>query len=200
MPQDPAGASPGEPLDSTALLLAQARAGDESARNRLFARFLPLLRGWARRRLPLHARDLAETDDLVQVTLMRALARLDAFEARREGAFLAYLRTILLNSVREELRRSRRRGTRLELDAELPDSRPSLVEQFAGRRTMERYEAALVELDDAQRQAVILRLEFGYAWDAIAEATGAASAAAARMQVSRALRALAERIDGTRAG
>lgn len=185
-------------LDSTALLIDRARGGDDAAREALFARFLPIVRGWAHRRLPYRARDLAETEDLVQVTLMRALRRLDQFEAQREGAFLAYLRTILLNAVREEIRRSGRRGIRAELHDDVPDTRRSVVEQVAGRDSLERYERALATLDEVARHAVLLRIEFDYPYDQIAAAIGSPSADAARMTVVRALRALARTIDATR--
>lgn len=184
-------------LDSTAILIDRARAGDSAARETLFARFLPIVRGWAHRRLPTRARDLAETEDLVQVTLLRALRRLDVFEVQREGAFLAYLRTILLNAVREEIRRSSRRGIRAELTDDLPDSQRSVVEQVAGRRSLERYELALASLDEAARHAVLLRIEFGYPYDQIAEAIGSPSPDAARMSVVRAVRELARIIDAS---
>src|SRR5262245_31483701 len=103
MPQsrdDPALRSP-RPVESTAVLVDRIRHGDEAALERLFERYLPLLQRWAHGRLPARARGTADTDDLVQVTLMRALKRIEVFEVRREGAFLAYLRSILLNAVRE---------------------------------------------------------------------------------------------------
>lgn len=183
------------PLDSTAYLIERVRGGDDDARDALFTRFLPLLRAWAHRRLPARARDLNETDDLVQVTLLRALRRLPEFEARREGAFLAYLRTILLNSVREEIRRSGRRGRPEELPENLVDARRSVVEQVSGREALERYERALARLPEATQQAVLLRIEFDYSYEQVAEALGSPSAAAARMTVVRALRDLAKAID-----
>lgn len=187
---------PDEPaLDSTALLIERARGGDDSARETLFARFLPVLRTWGHRRLPSRARDLADTEDLVQVTLLRALRRLDEFRPEREGAFLAYLRTILLNAVREEIRRSSRRGTREDVSDDLPDTHRSIVEQVAGRQALERYERALSTLPDTVQQAVLLRLEFGYSYEQIAEATGSRSPDAARMTVVRALKALAGALD-----
>lgn len=187
--------TPPSPLDSTALLIERARGGDDSAREALFARFLPVLREWGHRRLPSRARDLADTEDLVQVTLLRALRRLDEFRPEREGAFLAYLRTILLNAVREEIRRSSRRGTREEVHDDLPDAHRSIVEQVAGRQALERYERALATLPDAAQQAVLLRLEFGYDYERIAEAIGARSPDAARMTVVRALKSLAGALD-----
>lgn len=198
LPDGPAPESPD--LESTAFLLEQVRQGDTQARERLVHRFLPLLRRWAHGRLPGHARSLADTDDLVQVSLLRALDHVDGFEARREGAFLAYLRRILLNAVRDEIRRSARRPTD-DVDAvELSAPGPSLLEEQVGRDTLEAYEAALTRLTEAQREAVIMRLEFGYSYPQIADAMGRTTPNAARMLVARALVQLAEEMDDHRQG
>jgi RNA polymerase sigma-70 factor (ECF subfamily) len=180
--------------ESTAVLLHRARGGDDDARERLAARFLPLLRRWAHGRLPPAARGALDTDDLVQVTLIKALAHIGTFEAEREGAFMAYLRRILLNHLRDELRRAR--PGREGVEEELPDRAPSVVEEAIGRQVMERYEEALQELEERPREAVILRLEFGYSHEEVAEAVGCPSANAARMLVSRALLRLAELLNG----
>jgi len=178
--------SPRHPTESTATLLFRLRGGDDGAREQLIARYLPMLRRWAHGRMPARARSLADTDDLVQVTLLKALDRLGEFEPRGEGAFLAYLRRILLNSLRDELRRAASRpGEPLAL--ELPDGMPSLVEQAIGREMVERYEQALEELEERPREAIILRLEFGYSHQEVAEAVGYPSANTARMAVARAL-------------
>ena len=187
--------SPDPSPSATAILLARARVGDVDAREALFQRFLPILRSWAHRRLPLHARDLNETADLVQITLLRALNRIDQFEARGEGAFLAYLRQILLNVVREEIRRSTRRGTHESLHETLASPYASVVERVIGAEQVERYQEALATLNEEQQQGVILRLEFGYTYEQIAEALDKPSADAARMTVVRALSALARSID-----
>ncbi len=191
MDQPPADA----PLDATAVLLERVRGGDEAAREALVQRFLPMLRRWGHGRLPGHARGLADTDDLVQTTLLRALDRVDTFEARREGAFLAYLRRILLNAVRDEVRRARRRPAEPIGDQEFAEDAPSLLEQQVGRDLMETYEAALASLTPAQQEAVIMRLEFGYAYQQVADAMGRTTANAARMLVARALVDLAEAMD-----
>ncbi len=195
------GAAPDAPapaLDSTAFLLAEARGGSEPAREKLVARFLPLLRRWAHGRLPSHARGLADTDDLVQVSLVRALSHLDEFELRREGAFLAYLRRILLNSLRDEIRRSRRRPGEPIDELELATDAPSLLERQIGREAMEAYEAALARLTPAQQEAVVMRLEFGYSYPQIADAMGRTTPNAARMLVARALVQLGEDMDAHR--
>jgi len=178
-------------MESTVQLLDSARDGDAEAREKLAARFLPLLRRWAHGRLPRPARAMVDTDDVVQVTLLRALNNLGSFEHRREGAFVAYLRRIVINAVRDELRRAVRRPAGDEPVDTLVDAAPSLVEDAIGRELIERYEGALASLDGTQQEAVILRIEFGYTYREVAEATGAPSANAARMMVTRALARLA---------
>src|SRR5205823_3089832 len=102
--------------ESTSDLLARARAGDPLARNQLFSRCRDPLVRWAHGRLPNYARDLFDTDDLVQVTFIRTLERMDGFVPRHEGAFLAFMRRTLLNQIRDEIRRVRRRPGRGELE------------------------------------------------------------------------------------
>jgi RNA polymerase sigma-70 factor (ECF subfamily) len=193
LPLDPV-ASPG----STTRLLDRCRRGEGSAREELYRRFLPRLRQWAHGRLPGYARDLADTDDLVQVSLLSALNHLETFEPRREGAFLAYLRRILMNRIRDEIRRVTRRGTTEALPERLEGRLASPLEEVLGRDLLESYEKALARLTEGQQEAVLLRVEFGYTYAEIAEATGAPSEAAARMLVVRGLARLAEELDATR--
>ena len=79
--------------ESTATMLFKIKAGDEQAKSRLFKQFLPIISTWAHGRLPQYARDLSETADIVQKSLLSALQKIDEFEAVREGAFLASNRT-----------------------------------------------------------------------------------------------------------
>jgi RNA polymerase sigma factor (sigma-70 family) len=184
--------NPENGLDSTVSLLARFRAGDETARDRLLSRYLPVLRRWAHGRLPSHARQLADTDDLVQITLIRALNHMESFEPSREGAFLLYLRRILMNALRDEIRRSRLRPSSGEPEAGIPDPGRSALEELIGNETIDRYEAALAELTEEQREAVVLRIEFDFKHEQIAQAIGKPTANAARMLVSRALLRVAE--------
>jgi len=192
-PSPPPPRSAAHPLESTATLLDRVRTGDRAARERLFARMLPLLTRWAHRRLPQRARDLAETDDLVQMAMGRALARIEGFEPQREGAFLAYLRQILRNLVRDELRRVRSRS-RESLTESYEDPEPSPLERTVRREVLERYETALQRLSEETREAVLLRMEFHYTYPQIAEALGKPSADAARMMVGRGMVELARRM------
>lgn len=187
---DPTEPSASVSLESTAVLLERVRSGDTPARERLFARMLPVLTRWAHRRLPDGARDLAETDDLVQSALGRALGHLDSFEPQREGAFLAYLRQILRNLVRDEIRRVRNRSHETLSDS-FEDPLPSPLERTVSRDVLERYETALARLDEGTREAVMLRIEFHYTYPQIAEALGRSSPDAVRMLVGRAMVELA---------
>lgn len=175
-------------LETTASLLARVRDGDELASDRLVGRYLPILRRWAAGRLPPRARGMTDTDDLVQVTLLRALDRVKDFEPRREGAFLAYLRRILQNQIRDQIRSAGRRPGTEELREEIAPS----LEQTVGRERLADYEKALEQLAPEQQEAVVLRIEFGFTHREVAEAIGSPSPNAARMTVARALVRLAE--------
>jgi RNA polymerase sigma factor (sigma-70 family) len=180
-------------LESTAVLLARVREGDVMAREDLAVRYRTLLTRWAHGRLPPAARSVLETSDLVQTTLMRAFARVDRFEPRHEGAFLAYLRQILLNQIRDESRRRKRRPVSVEpLPEGLEDrTTPSPLEAIIGAESLARYEEALARLTARQREAIILRLELGLRYREVAEAIDAPSVNAARLIVARALVRLA---------
>jgi RNA polymerase sigma-70 factor (ECF subfamily) len=182
------------PLESTAFLLGQVREGDAAAEERLFRRFFPLLRKLARRLLPCSGRDIDDTEDLVMQTLQRGLrqVRQGKFEARGEGAFLAYLRKILHNAVIDQGKKKMRKPVRDELSTDIPDPAPSPLSRAIGRQHLERFEAALARLPERKRQAVILRIEFDYSYEQIAEAAGFPTASAARMQVARSLVQIAE--------
>jgi RNA polymerase sigma factor (sigma-70 family) len=178
--------------ESTAELLTLARGGDPTARERLIGRYVEPLRRFAHGRLPPHARDLTDTDDLVQNSVVRALNHLEDFEPRRNGAFLAYLRQIVMNQVRDAIRRAKKNLGRQDLTEDVADSGRSPLEEAIGKETLERYEAALARLTDAQCEAVVLRIELGMAYAEIAERIECPSEGAARMLVSRGLVRLAE--------
>lgn len=179
-------------LTATQLLLERVRAGDTSALNRLMDRYLPRLSRWASGRLPKWARDLSDTDDLVQDTLIRSVANLDHFEARGEGALQAYLRGAVMNRIRDEIRRQRRTPAVDSLDSGIPAKGRSPLETAIGAETLAKYDRALDRLDPETREAVIARIEMGCSYAEVAELMGKPSADAARMTVSRALVRLAE--------
>ena len=183
--------------ESTFRLLERARAGDQAALERLFTRHLKPLQRWARGRLPGWARDLADTDDLVQDTLLQTFRRIEDFEPRRVGALQAYLRQAVLNRVRNELRRKARHPDATGLDATGVDdleleAAESPLERAIGREAVERYERALQKLRADEREAVIAKVEMGYSNEELAEVLGKPTSEAARKAAQRALVRLAE--------
>ena len=190
------GSSP--PLESTFELIERVRLGDRDALERLVARHVAPLRRWISGRLPRWARDLADTDDLVQDTLLRTFQKMDRFEPRGVGALQAYLRQAVLNRVRDELRRKERAPTRLDLDDENPAMGASPLEEAIGRETVERYEAALARLTADERAAIIGRVELDYTYEELADALGKPTPDAARKAAQRALLRLAQEMAGDR--
>ena len=181
--------------DETSLsLLDRAQQGDAVALEALMGRYLARLQRWATGRLPHWARTLIDTDDLVQETLLRTLGRIDDFEPRHEGALQAYLRQVLHNRIREEIRRVRRSPAKAELDGGMAGGGPSPLEEAVGRENLDLYEAALDRLPADDREAIVLRVEMGYSYAEIAVALSKPSANAARMSVTRALMRLAREI------
>lgn len=177
--------------DSTLLILERARSGDRAAAATLLERAVPGVRRWARGRLPAMARAEANTEDVVQDAVLRALPHLSRFRHDSVGGLQAYLRTIVMNRVRDLIRTTKRHGTTTSADAEpLVDDAPSALEVAVRHQNVDRFLAALQRLAPADRQVIIWRIELGWTVDEIAQRLGK-STGAARMSVRRAL----ERLD-----
>ena len=197
---DAAGSSnDGSQLHSSLTLLKRAQAGDRAALDSLIARYRPRLQRWASGRLPGWARDMADTQDLVQETLFQTFKRIEAFEPRGEGALQAYLRQAVLNRIREELRRAKRRPPKSELDPEAEGNARSPLEEAIGQEALERYERALAVLGQEDRELVVARIELGYTNQEIAELLDKPTPNAARMAVERAIIRLAKEMGKTQA-
>jgi RNA polymerase sigma factor (sigma-70 family) len=182
---------------TTTHLLGRARKGDDKALELLCRRYIPRLERWAAGRLPASARDLMDTSDLVQETVVASICRIDSFEQRFRGSFQAYLRRAVLNRIRNEIDRVKRRPRKAELDGLAADSQPSPIEDLIGAETLERYERALEQISADDRELVIARVEMCFSYREIALFLGKPSSDAARMAVGRALMRLAEAM-GTR--
>jgi RNA polymerase sigma-70 factor (ECF subfamily) len=181
-----------DPQGTTASLVERARHGDADALQILLRRYLPRLQQWASGRLPFFARDLLDTDDLVQESVINTLRRLDSFEPEAPGSFLGYLRRAILNRIGDEIRRAKRKEEKADRFREdIPES-ASPLEQAIGSDTIARYERALAALEPDAQEAVIARIELGFSYAEIAESIGKPSADAARMIVNRAIRKLAD--------
>ena len=177
--------------ESTLLILERARLGDRTAAMLLLERAVPAVRQWSRGRLPPIARAEANTEDVVQDAVLRVLPRISRFRHETVGGLQAYLRSVVMNRIRDLIRKSKRHGTPVAVDAEpLPDDDPSPLELAMRRQNVDRFLAALQRLAPSERQLIIWRIELGWSVDEIAARQGKTKAAA-RMAVRRAI----ERLD-----
>ena len=174
-------------LMSTVELVALAQKGDRTAVERLFARHSPPLRRWASGRLPRWARDMADTNDVVQEALLQTFKKIEDFEARGAGSLHAYLRQAVLNQIRDELRRRGREPVRADFDDRRPDLGVSPLQFAIDGEARERYERALARLRAQDQEAIIARVEMGYTYEELADSLGKPSADAARKTARRAL-------------
>lgn len=190
------------PLDEmpSVELIRLANGGDRRALDHLFARYLPILRRWASGRLPGWARDLVDTDDVVQETLIRTYRNVENFVPRHDGAFGAYLRQALNNRLRDEIKRVQRAPRRVEIATDHEGGDASPLEAAIGADSLRKYEAGLLRLSEEDREMVVARVEMGLSYKEVAAAMNRPTADAARMAVGRALVRLAAEMGRERDG
>ena len=197
-PESPRTPIPSEGVDASAdatlKLIERAKAGDREALDVLFARHLPALRRWASGRLPRWARDIADTQDVVQETVLQVFKRVEAFEPRGEGALQAYLRQAVLNRIRNELRNKGRRPSFQDIDEQVPGDDTSPLEAAIRQEQLDRYDAAMSRLREQERDLIVARVELGLTYEEMSELLGKSSWNAARMATARALVRLAEEL------
>lgn len=165
--------------DSDGVLIDRAREGDLDAYNLLVDRYRDAVYSVALRYM--RRTDLA--DDVTQDAFLRAYDALDTFRNEDGHGFKSWLLRIASNRALDVLRYERRRPAS-SLDAALDSEESSwepaesegehpveLAEQAALRRHLE---AALGDLPDDQRLAVILFDIEGYSYEEIAEISGVA--------------------------
>ena len=173
--------------------LKRVRRGDRSALSALFARHVPLLRQWARGRLPRWARAFGDTTDLVQEAVLNTLRRLERLDVKGERALQGYLRAAVQNRIHDVLRRAETRTRGPELTGEEPDrSQPSPLSLAISSQERERYQAGLGRLKAEEQTLIVGRLELGYSFGQLALTLGRPTSDAARKAYSRAISRLVE--------
>jgi DNA-directed RNA polymerase specialized sigma24 family protein len=92
-----------KPKDSTSELVARARRGDRVAGDEVAGREMAKLRRWARGKLPRFARDIRDTEDVVQDAMLRTFSRIDTLDVSKPGGLQSYAR----KTFKEQRHRSR---------------------------------------------------------------------------------------------
>jgi RNA polymerase sigma-70 factor, ECF subfamily len=177
--------------EPTVELIIKARSGDAAALDALLQRCLPPLRRFAHGRLPAAARAEMDTNDLVQEAAMNALRKLATFEPRSVGAMQAYLRTAVINRVRDEIRKVARRPFMEEMSEDLASRELSPLEHAIREESYERYTRALSKLRSRDREIIVGRLEAQWSLAELAERFGYSNTNAARLATVRAVQRLA---------
>lgn len=176
--------------EPTVELVEKARAGDRGAVNAILQRCLPSLKRFAHGKLPAAARGSFDTNDLVQDAALKAVRHLDTFEPRHVGAMQAYLRTSVINRIRDEVRRISRHPPPAELPEDLPSDQASALETIIEAEAYERYRDTLGKLSKRERELIVARIELQWHMTEIAQRFDMPTVDAARMAVTRALRKL----------
>ena len=127
-------------------------------------------------------------DDLVQETLMRAIANIDSFQPGTNMS--AWLFTILRNLFRSEYRKRRREVE--DADGSYADTLKSQPEQ-GSRLEFNEFRAALDKLPPDQREALILVGASGFSYEEAAKLCDC-SIGTLKARVSRARKLLSEQL------
>lgn len=195
-------------LETTLAQVRAARDGDRAALDGLFRRYLPWVLDTVALRLGRRRQDCGAIEDVAQESLLDAFRSIDRFRDRSEGSFRHWLAKIVENNVRDRERRrtAQKRGDGRErvfrdlFDSEagggpeVPgrDSSPSQV--ASSREDVALVEAALLRLNEKQREILILRDRCGMSFEEVAQAHGLKNAESARTTYRRALAAFAAQL------
>jgi RNA polymerase sigma-70 factor (ECF subfamily) len=208
---DPAGRaqppSPTPDVTATLDLLRQAQRGDRLALDRLVRLYESRVRRMVCMRLGSGLRARLESSDILQETFAAAIRDFDRFDVRDNGSFINWLARIAERKLCDAADHfgAQRRDVAREVPLASSDGSssfgpilradgPSPSEQVSRNEQIELIEGCLAEMPEEYRELILLRDYAGASWEAVAEATGRPSAAAARMKYAAALRELAARV------
>lgn len=173
-------------------LVRAAQGGDQASFDELVERYGPRVLAIVRARLGRGLREVVESQDIVQETMLEVFKGIGGFEAREGAPFLAWVSRIATNQVRRQAERQNARGGpgrhvpegpaptgevghEVEEDARGPATLIELGEAHA------RVADAIAELPERYREVILHRDYMGESWDEVAAATGHSTANAARL-------------------
>ncbi len=148
-------------------LVWQLKRGSERALCRIYDRYETDL-------LTLAANLLGRTDqaqDILQDVFVKFIESINDFELK--GSLKGYLATCVVNRARDYLRRARgRRAEPLKMAHAVETQRSNPLQAAITGEQQRRLSAALAELPDEQREAVLLHLQMGLKFREIAGVQG----------------------------
>lgn len=185
--------------EHTRTLILRAQARDPVAAEELFGRYRERLRAALRRLVRGRYAAFADSEDAVQDALLKALSKLDHFEYRGEGSFLAWLLRCAENEVLQRLRSlaaQKRDVERLHAlgQSRVPEPAAGIASpsQVAGANELEeRVRAGLEALPEREREVIFLRRYLALENEEIRVELGLPTEGAVRALLSRAQARLA---------
>ncbi|MCY2986553.1 MAG: sigma-70 family RNA polymerase sigma factor [Planctomycetota bacterium] len=153
--------------DAESDLLRRAVAGDRGSLSQLLLLHYDGLKRHLAGRIPRDLQQLTRADDILHQTFVRAAQAIGSFQSQPAGSFLAWLKTIAENLIKDAEKRQRRER-RAASPAGLPDEHGSwvaLVEQLVGdstspsgriqqRESVRCLQVALASLPEDQREVI----------------------------------------------
>jgi RNA polymerase sigma-70 factor (ECF subfamily) len=176
--------------DSSSLgQIERAIAGDPVALERLLLDYYAPLAEHVSVALPASIRSVVGIDDIIQQVYSQVFRDIGSFESREDSSFLAWLKTIADNRIRDNLRqhRAKKRGGDQRRVIALPNEGSpfvdDLVEEYAAtsvtpsrevarREAIQAIQIALADLPKDYRLVVQLRYFDGLSLEETAEAVG----------------------------
>jgi RNA polymerase sigma-70 factor (ECF subfamily) len=169
-------------------LVRRIRRGDRVAWTELYERYHDQLLLSVRMRLGPGLRRYLQSEDIFQSVALEAFRSLERFEYRGEGSLERYLRTLVVNKIRDraDVFAAQKRAGTLSLEDTHVESLPAPGPSYHDAKRYERLERALNALAPEQRELIVLRKLEGLSSQEVAAHLGLGDDAA-RKAFSRAM-------------
>jgi RNA polymerase sigma-70 factor (ECF subfamily) len=143
------------PIEENAILqlVEDARAGDRTARHRLYLQHVDIVFRTVRGIL----RSDVDAEEVTQDAMLTVLTSLDRYAPRSGTRFVAWLMTIAVNTAHRRFRRRRPELTDPSDLAQFPDDSSDLEQDIDSATKREALLRALAELNEREREIVSLR-------------------------------------------
>lgn len=183
--------------DHTRTLIVRARSkADRAAVDELFRRYRDPLRRALRKSLgPRYRLAIGGSEDAAHDAILTALGRIDQFEYRGDGSFLAWLLRAAQFEIANKIRRvnaEKRRGDRGEsLETDPPADQTTASQAASKSELLDQVHACLEQLPPRERDVIELRRFLELSWAEVATELDMPTADSARALLNRAQARLA---------